>query len=179
MIPTRVADVEELMTIQDLQRFLDQHQIAAEILPMAEDTPTVLDAARALGVKEEQIIKSLLFLVAGYPQGAEFAKRDGQPILVIASGTGKVDSRQIARHLGVGRKKVKMARPEQALEITGYAVGAMPPFGHQTRLHTIVDPGVVVHPEIFGGGGEINAMLRLTPEELLRVTGAEIVSVST
>jgi Cys-tRNA(Pro) deacylase len=155
-----------MLTSSDLQRFINQNQIAAEILLMEEDTPTVPDAARALSVKEEQIIKSLVFLV------------DGQPTLVIANGTRKVDDRLVARHFGVGRKRAKMARPEQALEITGYAVGAMPPFGHQTRLRTIVDPGLVAYHEIFGGGGEINAMLRLTPEELLRVTEAEIVAVS-
>jgi len=155
-----------MLTSQDLQQFINEYQIAAEILPMEKDTPTVPDAARALGVEKEQIIKSLLFLV------------DGQPKLVIANGTRKVDSRLIARHFGVGRKRVKMAGPEQTLSITGYAVGAMPPFGHQARLPTIVDQGVTNHKEIFGGGGEINAMLRLTPEELVRVTGAEIVPVT-
>lgn len=155
-----------MRTSNDLQRFIDQNQIAAEILPMEEDTPTVPDAAQALGVEENQIIKSLVFLV------------DGQPTLIIANGTRKVDDRLVARHFGVGRKRAKMARAEQALEITGYVVGAMPPFGHRTRLRTIVDPGVVSHQEIFGGGGEIDAMLRLTPEELLRVTRAEIVRVS-
>ena len=155
-----------MLTSQDLQQFIDQNQIEAEILPMEADTPTVPDAARALGVEEEQIIKSLVFLV------------DGQPALVIANGTHKVDNRLVARHFGVGRKRAKMARPEQALEVTGYAVGAMPPFGHETRLPTIVDPGVVTHSVIFGGGGEIDAMLRLTPEELLRATSAKIVSVS-
>ena len=155
-----------MLTSQDLQQFIDQNQIEAEILPMEQDTPTVPDAARALGVKEEQIIKSLVFLV------------DGQPTLVIANGTHKVDNRLVARHFGVGRKRAKMARPEQALEITGYVVGAMPPFGHRTRLPTIIDPGVVSHSEIFGGGGEINAMLRLTSNELLHATGAEIAAVS-
>jgi prolyl-tRNA editing enzyme YbaK/EbsC (Cys-tRNA(Pro) deacylase) len=71
-----------------------------------------------------------------------------------------------------------MARPEQALEITGYVVGAMPPFGHQARLLTIVDPGVTAQKEIFGGGGEIDAMLRLTAKELLKITRAEIVPMS-
>ena len=155
-----------MLTSEDLQRFIDQNQIAAQILPMEEDTPTVANAARALGVQEEQIIKSLVFLV------------DGQPALVISNGTRRVENREVARHFGVGRKRAKMARPEQALEITGYVVGAMPPFGHQTRLRTLVDPDVVAQREIFGGGGEVNAMLRLTPEELLRVTGAQIVRVS-
>jgi Cys-tRNA(Pro) deacylase len=155
-----------MLTSQDLQKFIDQNQISAEILPMEEDTPTVPDAARALGVEEGQIIKSLVFLV------------DGQPTLVIANGTHKVDNRLVARYFGVGRKRAKMARPEQALEITGYIVGAMPPFGHRTRLRTVVDPDVVAQQEIFGGGGEIDAMLRMTPDELLRVTGAEIVRVT-
>lgn len=155
-----------MLTSQDLQQFINENQIAAEILPMAEETPTVPDAARALGVREEQIIKSLVFLV------------DGQPRLVIANGTDRVDERLIARHFGVGRKRVRMARPEQALEITGYVVGAMPPFGHKERLPTLVDPGVVEWPQIFGGGGEVDAMLRLTPEELLRVTEAEVIAVS-
>ncbi len=154
-----------MLTSRDLQRFIDENRIAARILPMAEDTPTVPDAARALGVAEDQIIKSLVFLV------------DGQPTLVIAYGTGRVDDRLIAGHYGVGRKRVKMARPDQALDLTGYIVGSMPPFGHQTRLRTLVDPGVTRQAEVFGGGGEINAMLRLAPQELLRVTGAEMVVV--
>jgi Cys-tRNA(Pro) deacylase len=155
-----------MLTSQDLKHFIDQHHIAAEILPMAEDTPTVPDAARALGVREDQVIKSLVFRV------------DGRPVLVIANGTGRVDDRLIARHFEVGRKRVKMARPDEALAITGYVVGAMPPFGHKLRLPAIVDPGVVAQDVIFGGGGEVNAMLRLTSQELLRVTGAETVRVT-
>jgi prolyl-tRNA editing enzyme YbaK/EbsC (Cys-tRNA(Pro) deacylase) len=171
-----------MLTSQDLQKFIDQNQIAAEIMPMEEDTPTVPDAARALGVEEDQIIKSLVFVVDDQPtlvitNGTH--KVDSRLVaLVITNGTHKVDSRLVARHYGVGRKRAKMTRAEQALEITGYAVGAMPPFGHRTRLRTIVDPGVVDQQEIFGGGGEIDAMLRLASEELLRVTGARIVRVT-
>jgi prolyl-tRNA editing enzyme YbaK/EbsC (Cys-tRNA(Pro) deacylase) len=162
-----------MLTSRDLQRFINENHIAAEILPMAHDTPTVPDAARALGVSQQQIIKSLVFLVAESNAGV------ARPVLVIANGARKVDERLVAGHLGVGRKRVKLARPEQALAITGYIVGAMPPFGHQTRLRTLVDPGVVAQPEVYGGGGEINAMLRLTSRELVRVAGAEVVSVAT
>ena len=161
-----------MLTSRDLQRFIDDNRIAAQILPMAEDTPTVPDAARALRVSQEQIIKSLVFLVELSPA------HDPQPVLVIAYGVRKVDDRLVARHLGVGRKRVKMARPEQALAITGYGVGAMPPFGHRAALRTLLDPGVVAQGEVYGGGGEINAMLCLTTQELVRVTRAEIVPVA-
>ena len=161
-----------MLTSRDLQRFIVQNHITAEILPMAEDTPTVPDAAQALGVSEEQVIKSLVYLVT--PDSAQ----PPRPVLVIANGTRKVDDRLLAAHFRVGRKRVRMARPEQALVVTGYIVGSMPPFGHLAPLPTLVDPGVIAQEAIFGGGGDINAMLRLRPDELLRVTGAEIMAVT-
>ncbi len=154
------------LTSADLQHFIAEHQIEATILPMAEHTPTVPDAARALGVETGQIIKSLIFLV-----------RD-EPLLVINNGLAKVDQRKVAARLGVGRKRVKFANAERALEITGYVVGSMPPFGHRQKLRTFVDPAITKLAIIFGGGGEIDAMMRLTPAELLRVTGAELLEVS-
>ncbi|MFQ5616770.1 MAG: aminoacyl-tRNA deacylase, partial [Anaerolineales bacterium] len=150
----------------DLQRFIDEHQIKATILPMNEHTPTVPDAARALGVETDQIIKTLVFLV-----------RD-EPLLVINNGLARVERRKVAARLGVGRKRVKFASAERALEITGYVVGSMPPFGHRQKLRTFVDPAITELEVIFGGGGEIDAMMGLTPAELLRVTGAEVLEVS-
>jgi Cys-tRNA(Pro) deacylase len=158
--------VARKLTSIDLQGFIDRHQIEATILPMAEATPTVPDAARALQVEPEQIIKSLVFMV------------HGEPLLVITNGLAKVDQRKVAGCLGVGRKQVKFADVEQALAITGYVVGSMPPFGHHQKLRTLVDPAITAYPVIFGGGGDTNAMLRLAPAELLRVTQGELVVVS-
>jgi prolyl-tRNA editing enzyme YbaK/EbsC (Cys-tRNA(Pro) deacylase) len=153
-------------TSADLQRFIETHTIEATILPMAEHTPTVPDAARALAVEPEQIIKSLVFLVKD------------EPLLVINNGLARVDQRKVADRLGVGRKQVKFASAEQALEITGYVVGSMPPFGHRRKLRTLVDPAITGFEIIFGGGGDIDAMLRLTAAELLRVTGGEVMPVN-
>lgn len=150
----------------NLQDYIDQHHIEATILPMAEHTPTVPDAARALGVATAQIIKSLIFLV------------NNEPILVINNDTTRVDPRKIAIRFGISRKKVKFAAPKQALAISGYVVGSMPPFGHKLPLATYVDPAVSRLNIIFGGGGDVDAMLRLTSKELLRVTGAELLDIS-
>ena len=154
------------LTSADLQRFIDAHDIEAEILIMAEHTPTVPDAARALEVEPEQIIKSLVFLV------------NDEPLLVINNGTALIDRRKVAARLDVGRKKVKFAGAEQALAITGYIVGSMPPFGHRQTLRTFIDPAITELEVIYGGGGDIDAMLRLTPAELLRVTEGEVLAVS-
>ena len=154
------------LTGLDLQQFIDKNQIEAVILPMDRHTLTVSDAAQALQVTPEQIIKSLLFLVKG------------EPVLVINNGLAKVDQRKIAARLGVGKKQVKFAGAERALEITGYVVGSMPPFGHRQKLRTFVDPAITEWEVIFGGGGDIDAMLRLSSAELLRVTEGEVVQVS-
>lgn len=159
-------ETSSLLSSADLQRFIEAQQIEATILPMAEHTPTVPDAARALGVEPAQIIKSLVFLVYE------------EPLLVINNGLAKVDRRKVADWLGVGKKQVKFAGAEQALEITGYIVGSMPPFGHRRKLRTLVDPAVTEFEIIFGGGGDIDAMMRLTSAELLRVTEGEVVRVS-
>lgn len=132
---------------------------------MPTDTPTVDRAAAVVGTTPEQIVKSLLFLV------------DEKPLLVIARGLENVDRRAISRHMQVGRKKVSLADPAAVLAITGYPVGALPPFGHRASIRTIMDGKVTGLPLIYAGGGSPRALIRMPPAELLRVCGAEIVDV--
>ena len=150
----------------DLQTFIDDQQIQATILPLSEHTLTVGDAARALAVNTDQIIKSLVFHI------------DGKPLLVINNGLARVDRRKLAAHLGVGRKRVKFASPDTVFTLTGFVVGSMPPFGHKLRLRTLVDTAVTQLDIIYGGGGDVDAMMRLTSKELLRVSQAEVVPFS-
>lgn len=148
-----------------LQAFIDSHGIDATLLQLHEHTPTVAEAARVLGVETDQIIKSLVF------------RCGTETVLVVASGLARVDKKKLAAVLGVGRKKVKFAAPEDALDVTGYVVGSMPPFGHRTPMRTLIDTGATDREVVFGGGGGLDAMMRLTAEELLRATEAEVVDV--
>ena len=155
-----------LLTHHDLQQFIDTHRIEATILPLDAHTATVSDAARVLGVLTDQIIKSLVFSI------------NDTPLLVINNGLARVDRRKLAKYLGIGRNKVKFARPDQALEMTGYVVGSMPPFGHRQPLRTLVDSAVSRQETVYGGGGDINAMMRLTPTVLLSETAAGVLDLS-
>ena len=147
--------------MQALARFIAEHGIAAEIVPMTIETPTVPAAAAALGVATSQIIKSLLFLV-----------RD-QPVLVIASGETMVDRGILAARFGVGKKQIKLADAETVLRLTGYPAGGVPPFGHPAPLLTLLDRAVLAWDAVYGGGGDDRTLLRVAPGELARVTGAE------
>jgi prolyl-tRNA editing enzyme YbaK/EbsC (Cys-tRNA(Pro) deacylase) len=148
------------LTPTDLAAYIAAHGIAAEIVPMAVETPTVPAAAAALGVEPGQIIKSLLFLV-----------RD-RPVLVIASGETKVDRGVVAGRYGVGKKQVKLADAATVLQLTGYPAGGVPPFGHPQPLHTLLDRAVAAWEVVYGGGGDDHTLLRIAPGELARVTGA-------
>lgn len=154
------------MNSTDLARFIEQNEIEAEILHMQSGTPTVAAAAAALGVQPEQIIKSVLFLA------------DGRPVLVIANGLTRVHRKQLADALAMSRRRVKMADGQQVEAITGYPIGAVPPFGHPQRLYTLLDQGVLQEEVVFGGGGEINALMRVTVPELQRATGGRIVDIA-
>jgi Cys-tRNA(Pro) deacylase len=148
----------------DLQRYIVEAGVEAEIVHLAHNTPTVEEAARAAGCRPEQIGKSILFLV------------EERPHLVVANGVTRVGYKALAAHLGTSRRRLKLAKPSAVLDITGYAVGTVPPFGHKQPLPTIVEARVLAQEEIFAGGGAINALMRLRPEELLRVSQAEVVS---
>ena len=154
------------MNKSDLQKFINDNRVEATIIPLNEHTTTVADAARALDVATDQIIKSLVF------------RLNEEPLLVINNGLARVDRKKVAAVMGVGRKRVKFASPEHALETTGFVVGSMPPFGHLTKLRTLIDTAVTKMDEIYGGGGSIDAMMRMTSSELLRVTAGTVVDVS-
>lgn len=162
--------IEDKMTTPlgrtDLQSFIDTHHLSATILPMDATTATVADAAKALGVAIGMIIKSLLFIA------------DDQPILVINSGPARVDRKKLATHLGLNRKQVKFAKAGQAFAITGYVVGSMPPFGHRQPLKTLVDTSATELETVYGGGGDIDAMMRVSLSELILVTHADITNLS-
>lgn len=150
------------LTPDNLQAFLDAHTIAGEIVFPGAPTPTVPAAAAALGVEADQIVKSVIFWV------------DDRPFLVYGCGTRRVDPRKLAARLQVGRKRVKLANADQVLDLTGYAVGTVPPLGLKTPMPVYMDPAVRQYEVIYAGGGGIDALLKITTTELLRVSNAEI-----
>jgi prolyl-tRNA editing enzyme YbaK/EbsC (Cys-tRNA(Pro) deacylase) len=65
----------------------------------------------------------------------------------------------------------------------GYAAGGVPPFGHRTALPVLIDAGILnlrtrYGGIIYGGGGDDRTMMKLTVDELLRVTGGEVIGLN-
>lgn len=159
------------MDADHLATYIRAHQIAAEIVHLDVPTPTVESAAQAVGVMPDQIVKSVLFMVR---------EPDGRttPILVIGNGVRHVDQGKVARHLGLAKKRVRLANATQVATHTGYSVGTVPPFGHPQPIATLVESRVMRQQAIYAGGGAINALVRITVAELQRVLQAEIVDLA-
>ena len=151
---------------QDLQRYIDEQGIDAELLLLEEDTPTVEAAAQVVGCQPEQIGKSVMFLI------------NGEPNMVVASGLTRICYKKLAAHFEVSRRRIKLAKADEVLEIGGFPVGTVPPFGHKTALPTLIEANTLKQDELFVGGGAINALVRITSEELQKTLQTQVIDLA-
>ena len=147
----------------DLQKYLDKHEVQAEIIQLERQVRTVQQAAQAVGVSPDQIVKSLLFIAAD------------EPVFVIALGPERVAPAAIARLCQVDPVRVEMAAREQVVALTGYLVGTVPPIGVVSKLRTFIDRRVLDRQVLFAGGGGHQALLKLSPQTLLRYSNGQVV----
>lgn len=145
-------------------QWMAERGIAGELIRPGDPTPTVETAAIALGVKPEQVIKSLLFLV------------DGSPYIVIVRGTTRVNTKKLLN--AVTAKKARIATRDEVEAITGFPVGGTPPFAHRQSVPVLIDRGVLDLEEVYAGGGNTDVMLRIRSADLLQATSGQIVDVS-
>jgi len=125
--------------------------------------PTAAAAASALGCDLAAITNSLVF------------EADGAPLLILASGAARVDTKLVAAQLGAGR--IRRAKPGFVLEHTGQQVGGVAPVGHPQRIRTLLDHTLEQHELLWAGAGDHNSMFSITYQELKRITGAEVIRV--
>ena len=137
----------------------------ARVRQMPGSTRTAADAAAACGCDEGAIVKSLIF------RRAESGVESGQGILVLTSGTNRVHEKRLGRQLG---EKLARADADFVRTATGYAIGGVPPLGHATQLRVVMDRDLHAHAQIWAAAGTPSAVFPTTPEELARLTGAEL-----
>ena len=122
-------------------------------------TRTVAEAAAAIGCKDAQIAKSLVF-----------RSGSGRSVLVVMCGTNRVDTAKVAVIVG---EKVSRADPDFVRERSGYAIGGVPPVGHRTLPVTVLDQDLLGFNEVWAAAGTPDAVFCLTPSDLRTFTGAD------
>lgn len=138
--------------------------VEVDVTTFPEGTRTAEDAAAAIGCSVGQIVKSLVFVA------------DGEPALVLTSGSNRVDEAKLAHHLGVS--EVKKASAEEAREATGFAIGGTPPFGHERKLPTILDPDLFRFDTVYAAAGTPTDTFPIAPGTLRTAAAADVVDVN-
>lgn len=135
------------------------------VVEMPDSTRTAAEAAAAIGCTVAQIAKSLVF------RGAQ----TGAPILVIASGVNRVDTARLAALVG---EPVEKPDADYVRERTGFVIGGVPPLGHSEPIRTIIDRDLLAFEDIWAAAGTPRAVFRLTPGELVSMTGGEVAAIA-
>ncbi|MBS7649337.1 MAG: aminoacyl-tRNA deacylase [Candidatus Bathyarchaeia archaeon] len=152
-------------SFEGLRSFLEDIGVNVRFFKFTEHTMTVDAAARQIGVGRERIIKSLLFICD-----------DGSPVLAIVTGDRRVDEKRLAAACGV--RRVRRASHEEVKRFTGYDVGAVPPVYHKIKIRTIIDARVLDFDRVIGGGGEINVLMEINPNDIKRLNDAQVSDIS-
>lgn len=149
---------------EKVQAVLNELGFELNVVELSDSTRTAQEAADTIGCTVSQIAKSLIFK----------GKTSQKPILIIASGTNRVNEKAIKEHIG---ENIGKADADFVLEHTGFAIGGIPPMGHKNPITTLIDEDLMQYDEIWAAAGTPNAVFKLTPKILVELTKGSIICI--
>lgn len=135
------------------QKFLDLKNIWHEFL-IKDDTRGADRASQATGINLDGIVKSLVFKA-----GNDFC-------LIIIQASSRVSTKKL-RNL-MKEENIRLASEDEVLNITGFAVGAVPPIGLENKIKCIIDKNVLTKEKVWAGGGSINRLVHLKVDDIIK-----------
>jgi len=135
--------------------------LVMEVQRLDASTRTVKDAALAVGCDESEIAKAIVFVA------------DGDPVMCLASGRHRIDTDKIADALDVA--EVRQAAADEVRAATGFAIGGVPPFGHD--LPVLFDEALLDHERVWAAAGDPHSLFCVDPRELAKCIRAQVVAV--
>ncbi len=150
------------MGVADVKKFFEAKKLNHDIILLNESSATVMLAAKALGVEEERIAKTLAFNVKE------------RSIVIVASGTAKIDNQKFKAAFSA---KAKMMSHEETFEKIGHPVGGVCPFGLPENVEVYIDKTITHFDTIYPAGGAVNAIVKMTPKELIEAVDGKCIDV--
>lgn len=150
------------MSLDSVRAFFAQHAPDIAVIETAESSATVALAAAAHGVEPARIAKTLSLRVGE------------RVVLVVARGDARLDNRKAKAALG---GKPRMLDAEEVVALTGHPVGGVCPFGLSQPLKVYCDISLKAFDEVVPAAGSTQSAVRISPERMAALTGAEWVDV--
>ena len=135
-------------TAQRLQERLSRLGLEARVRQLSESARTAQEAAADVGVDVGQIVKSLVFVDAS------------GPLLCLCAGDRRVDTERLGTD-------VRRARGDEVREATGFAIGGVPPLGHDRPLRTVVDASLCRFATVWCAAGTPHAVFPVAVDALI------------
>lgn len=147
-------------SVRRVEAALEAAGIAAAVREMAEETRTAEQAAAAVGVTLDQIVKSIIFR----------GEASGEAVLFLTAGGNRVDAAKASALAGeaLGRADADLVRAQ-----TGFAIGGVAPVGHLTPIRAWFDARLLDFGVVWAAAGTPRHVFPITPRDLLRVSGAQ------
>ena len=135
-------------TAQRFQDRLRELGLEAEVQELADSTRTAQEAADAVGVEVGQIVKSLVFV------------DETGPVLCLCAGDRRVDTDKLGQN-------ARQAKGNEVREATGFAIGGVPPIGHDVPVRTVIDASLRRFETVWCAGGTPHAVFPVATEALI------------
>jgi prolyl-tRNA editing enzyme YbaK/EbsC (Cys-tRNA(Pro) deacylase) len=145
-------------SVERVAAFLRSAGAEARIEELPEPTATAVEAARAVGCRLSQIVKSLVF------------DCDGNAVVVLVPGDRRVDPQKVAA--AVVASAARIATPVEVEEATGFAPGAVAPFPLPRVRRILIDRGLLAAGVVWVGAGSPSHLAAVAPQELMRLARA-------
>ena len=150
------------MSLESVRAFFAEKAPDLSVIESQQSSATVPLAAEAYGVEPAQIAKTLSLRVGE------------RVVLIVTSGTSRMDNKKVKALLG---GKPKMLGLDEVAEITGHEVGGVCPFGLKTPLAIYCDVSMKTFDIVVPAAGSTHSAVRIAPERLAELVGAEWVDV--
>lgn len=151
------------MSVDTVRQFLAGRAPDIAVIEVEASTATVPEAATALGVAPGQIAKTLSLRV------------DGGVILIVVRGDARLDNR---KYKDTFRGKARFLDAAEVEAATGHPIGGVCPFGVPDGVRIYCDVSLRDFAEVFPAAGASRAAVRITPERLATLVGAEWIDVT-
>ncbi len=147
--------------LEKVKKFIQQNNIKAEMIEHKQSGLTSEDAAKATGVKIEQVIKTLLFI-----------DNKKNLAIVICQGNRRIDTKKLS-----GLKKPRLATREELKEILGTQPGGTPPICLPEDIPKFIDKEVMEQEFVVGSAGSEFVGIKISPNDILKYSNARVVDV--
>ena len=148
-----------------MQKALASAGLDCEVREFPASTRTAREAAAAIGCQVAAIAKTIVFK----------ASQSGEAVLVVASGTNRVDEARVAAVIG---ESVEQATPDFVRAQTGFSIGGVPPCGHPHPLRVVVDRDLLQLDSVWAAAGTPNAVFAIAPSKLQSLTDGTLADIA-